>query len=81
MEIIFSEEFKKEYSKIKDKKVRLRITKQIIKISENPGAGKPLKYEFKDYRSLRIPPFRLIYKIEKNKIVINFFEHRKDAYN
>ena len=80
MEIIFSEEFKKEFQKIKDKTTRLRLIKQLKKLAENPESGKPLKYELKNHRSLRIPPFRLIYRLEENKIIINCFDHRQDVY-
>jgi addiction module RelE/StbE family toxin len=80
VEIIFSDDFREEFKKIKDKITRIKIIKQIKKLESYPEAGKPLRYELKDYRSLRIAPYRLIYKIEKDKIVINCFEHRKDVY-
>ena len=81
MEIIFSEEFKKDFQKIKDKATRLRIIKQLKKLEEIPEAGKPLRYELKNHRSLRIPPFRIIYRLEKDKMIINCFDHRKDVYD
>lgn len=81
MEIIFSEEFKKDFKKIKDKTTRLRIIKQLKKLSEMPDAGKPLKYGWKNHRSARVPPFRIIYRLEGEKIIINCFDHRKDVYD
>jgi len=81
MEIIFSEDFKKDFQKIKDKTTRLRIIKILKKLEEMPDTGKPLKYDLKNYCSVRIPPFRIIYRLEKNKIVINCFDHRKDVYD
>ena len=81
MEIIFSEEFKKEFQKIKDKKTRLRIIKQLKKLSDTPEAGKPLKYEWRNHRSVRVSPFRIIYRLERDKIIINCFDHRKDVYD
>jgi len=80
MEIIFSEEFRKDFRKIKDKPIRLRLIKQIKKLKNIPASGKPLKYNLKGHRSVRIPPFRIIYRIEKNRIIINCFDHRKDVY-
>ncbi len=71
MQILFSEEFKKDFRKIKDKTVRIKIIKSIKKIQELPEAGKPLKHDLKGHRSLRIPPFRLIYRLEHGKIIIN----------
>ena len=81
MEIIFSDDFKKEFRKIKDKTARLRIIKQLKKLSETPETGKPLRYNLKNHRSVRITPFRIVYRIEQNKIIINCFDHRKDVYS
>ena len=80
MEIIFSEEFKKDFKKIKDKSLRLKIIKHIKKLAKIPESGKPLKYELKNHRSIKIPPFRIIYRLSENKIIINCFDHRKDVY-
>ncbi len=80
MQIIFSEEFKKDFKKIKDKTIRLKLVKHIKKLGQLPESGKPLKYELRNHRSIRIPPFRIIYRLEKDRIIINCFDHRKDAY-
>lgn len=80
MEIIFSEEFRKEFKKIKDKSTRIKIIKHIKKLAELPESGKPLQYELKGHRSVRAPPFRIIYRLEKERIIINCFDHRKDVY-
>ncbi len=81
MEIIFSEEFKKDFQKIKDKTTKLRVIKQFRKLAETPEAGKPLRYDWKNHRSLRVPPFRIIYRLEGDKIIINCFDHRKEVYD
>ena len=80
MQIIFSEEFKKEFRKIKDKPTRLKLIKNIWKLGELPESGKPLQYQLKGHRSIRIPPYRIIYRLEKDSIIINCFDHRKDVY-
>lgn len=80
MEIIFSEEFKKDFKKIKDRATRLRIINHLKKLEQLPESGKPLKYELKNHRSVKIPPFRIIYRLENDKITINCFDHRKDVY-
>jgi len=81
MEIIFSNEFKKEFKKIKDKTTRLKIIKQLKKLSKSPEVGKPLKYNLKNHRSIRIVPYRIIYRFDKKGLIINCFDHRKDVYN
>ena len=45
MEIIFSLEFKKEFKRIRDRSVRLKIIKHLKKLAQLPESGKPLKYE------------------------------------
>lgn len=81
MEIIFSDEFKKEFKKIKDKTTRIRIIKQLKKLVEMPEAGKPLMYNLKNHRSIRVAPFRIIYRLESDKIIINCFDHRGNVYD
>ena len=80
MQIIFSEEFKKDFKKIKDKFTRIRIINHLKKLERLPESGKPLQYNLKGHRSIRIQPFRIIYRIEQDKIIINCFDHRKDVY-
>lgn len=80
MQIIFSEEFKKEFKKIKDKSTRIKIINHLKKLVALPESGKPLQYNLKGHRSIRIPPFRITYRLEKDKIIINCFDHRKDVY-
>lgn len=81
MEIIFSEEFKKEFKKIKDKTTRLRLINRIRKLERLPDSGKPLQYNLNNHRSVRMPPFRIIYRLEQNKIIIVCFDHRKSVYD
>ena len=81
MEIIFSEEFKKDFRKVKDKTTRIRLISHIKKLEHLPESGKPLQYDLKNHRSVKMPPFRIIYRIEQNKIIIVCFDHRKDVYD
>ena len=80
MQIIFSDEFRKEFNRIKDKQTRLKLIKHLKKLEQLPESGKPLQYKLKGHRSIRIPPFRIIYRIENNSIIVNCFDHRKDIY-
>ena len=67
--------------KIKNKGTRIKIIKQIKKLVGVPETGKTLKYNLKNYRGVRIAPFRIIYRIERDEIIINCFDHRKDVYH
>ncbi len=80
MEILFSDEFKKDFKKIKDKALRTKIIKRIKQLTDMPEKGKPLRYDLKNHRSMRVHPFRIIYRLEEAKIIINCFDHRNDVY-
>ena len=43
--------------------------------------GEPLRRTLRGYRKLRVGDYRIIYKIEKNTIVILKIGHRKEVYN
>jgi addiction module RelE/StbE family toxin len=80
MQILFSEEFKKDFQRIKDKSTRIKVINHIKRLELLPSSGKPLQYNLKGHRSIRVPPFRIIYRIDKDRIIINCFDHRKDVY-
>ncbi|MBU1204312.1 MAG: type II toxin-antitoxin system RelE/ParE family toxin [Nanoarchaeota archaeon] len=78
--ITFSDGFEREFRKIKDSSTKERVRKQIRKIIENPSIGKPLRYNLKGERTLYIKPYRLIYAIRKDEIILLRFHHRSDVY-
>ena len=43
--------------------------------------GDPLRRSLKGYRKLRVGDYRVIYKIESDKIIILKIGHRKDVYS
>ena len=78
--IDFDENFKRAVSKIKDKSIKERIEKLLIKIKDNPEIGKSMKHNRKGTRELYLPPFRLSYAYNKNIdiIVILDFYHKDE---
>ncbi len=80
MRIRFSEEFRREYKKIRDSSLRKRLLKVLKKLKERPEAGKPLKYGYKGKRRIRIGHFRLVYSIEGDILMVSSLQHRKKAY-
>jgi addiction module RelE/StbE family toxin len=58
-----------------------RFYKAVEKISVNPECGKPLRYDFKGCRRVRIDPFRIVYKIKEDTIFLLAFEHRSKVYD
>ena len=80
MYIVSTDKFDSDVNKVKDKRTKDRLKKQIKKLMNNPRIGKPLKYSFKRERTIYVRPFRLIYTLDKNKIILLRFEHRKSVY-
>lgn len=70
--------FIKETKKL-DKTLLEKLKKQILKIIDNPQVGKPLKYK-RNERTIYIKPFRLIYAIVEDELILLKFEHRKNVY-
>ena len=79
-EILWTHRFEEKLKKIKNKKVKRHIKKEIEKIIENPTVGKPLRFSRKGERTIRAGSFRLIYAINKEALVLLDFDHRKKVY-
>jgi len=79
VEIRFDKKFTIIFSKLKDELLKLKITNQIKKISENPEIGKPMRNVRKGTREIYIKPFRLSYFYfpEKEFVYILNFYHKK----
>ena len=79
-QIIVTEKFERDVKKIRDKAIKERIDAEIKQICGNPDSGKPLEYGLKGERTVRIKPYRLIYSIQGNNLILLRFEHRKEVY-
>ncbi|MBC8500134.1 MAG: type II toxin-antitoxin system RelE/ParE family toxin [Nanoarchaeota archaeon] len=77
---VFTPRFKKTFSRIKDKSLKERIIKQVLKTKTTPEIGKPMKFERKNTRELYIKPFRLSYTYIKkeNKLIFLDLYHKKE---
>lgn len=76
--VIFEQDFKKDFGKIKNKDIKDKIIKQITKIKENPEMGKPMRYGRKGTRELYIGSSRLSYSIENNIVYIFALYHKDE---
>lgn len=74
VKIIFDDNFKKFFFKIRDNSLKDKIIKQLQKIKENPEVGKPMMYNRKGTRELYIKPFRLSYKYHTDKDLIEILD-------
>jgi mRNA-degrading endonuclease RelE of RelBE toxin-antitoxin system len=80
MEAVFTDAFEHSVRKIKDASVKERIKNQIKEILERPEIGKPLRFQRKGERSVRIPPFRIIYALQGNSVYFLDFDKRDKVY-
>jgi addiction module RelE/StbE family toxin len=79
--IVHTDSFKHDVRRIRDKAPKERLEKQIEKVAENPNLGKRLRYSLKGEYSVRVKPYRLIYTVEGDTLILLRFEHRKEAYD
>ncbi len=76
----FSDEFKKQMKKIKDKATLKKLETAIKNIIKNPKKGKFLTQNLKGKKSAKIKPFRIIFAVKIESIEFHTFEHRQKAY-
>ena len=62
--------------------IKSSIKAHIQKLRDTPYSGKPLEKELSGYHSLRTKRFRILYKIDHDKkiVQIHYVGHRKDVY-
>ena len=77
------------YSKISLKQLKnlpeknqIEILKKIEKLKNDPYIGKKLKGPLKNFRSLKVWPYRIIYQYsDSDKVIfINVIQHRQSVY-
>ncbi len=79
--IIPTEKFERDVKSLRDKKIKERIDSEVKRIVKNPDTGKPLRYGLKGEKTIRIRPYRIIYAIEGNSLILLRFEHRDEVYD
>jgi mRNA interferase RelE/StbE len=78
--IVYTQKFERDIKKVRDNSLKERAKDQIRKIAETPKVGKPLRYGLKGERTVRVKPYRLIYAIRGDTLILLRFEHRKNVY-
>ncbi len=76
-----SNRFSKDFEKL-DRRLQLRVRREIESLADNPYFGKALKGELEGRYSLRIGEYRVIYLIDKRDKVVQLItvRHRGKAY-
>ncbi|PIS08953.1 hypothetical protein COT75_03760 [Candidatus Beckwithbacteria bacterium CG10_big_fil_rev_8_21_14_0_10_34_10] len=78
-QVILTPQAQKDLKKIPTKK-RLKIKKKAELLKDNLHGGKKLSGDLKNYYSLKIWPYRIIYQIIKKKVWIIHVQHRQGVY-
>ncbi|HLD76459.1 MAG TPA: type II toxin-antitoxin system RelE/ParE family toxin [Candidatus Norongarragalinales archaeon] len=78
-ELYYSDEFKVDIRNL-DYSIQLRLKKAIQKVLENPTGFKPLQHASNRYR-VRFGVFRLLYKVDGNKVILYRFGNRDSVYD
>ena len=77
-DIIFSEQFDKSFSKIKNKIIKKQIWKKILELESKAPLGKRLKGN--PYWSIHVNKYRIIYEFKGYQIIIADILFRKHEY-
>ncbi len=80
MIVEYTDEFARSIRSVRDAKVQARIKKMVDKLIADPHSGHPLRYGLQGKRSLRLPPFRIIYEIDGERLILHSFENRDSIY-
>ncbi|MBS3131365.1 type II toxin-antitoxin system RelE/ParE family toxin [Candidatus Woesearchaeota archaeon] len=80
VKVLWTQKFEQDVKGVRHPVVKERVLKQIRKVSENPDIGKPLRYGLKGERTIYVKPYRLIYSVERDTLILLRFEHRKEVY-
>jgi plasmid stabilization system protein ParE len=84
MRLLETSKFQKLRKKLKDEDERVALRQAVLQVLENPEAGKKLKGELRDLRAFRFAvrgqARRLIYKLEKDALVLFSFGPRQGVY-
>ena len=78
--IVYTSKFEHDVKKARDRLTRDWLEKQVRRIADDPEVGKPLNYALKGERTVRISSHRLIYAVDRDRLILLRFEHRKEVY-
>jgi len=84
MRLLETSKFQKLRKKLKDEDERNALKEAVLQIIDEPESGKKLKGEFRELRTARFSvrglPRRLVYKIDKEAIVLFSFGPRQGVH-
>ena len=81
MQVILSKIAEKHYKKL-PKTEKVKVKRKLVSLQANPLLGKKLEAELQESRSLRAWPYRIIYKVDfvRDVMEVSDILHRQGAY-
>lgn len=81
MQVILSRDAQKHFKHL-PKPEQIKVRKKLLALAENPASGKKLSGELRGSRSLRVWPYRIVYKINvsRHRVEVSDILHRQGAY-
>lgn len=78
----YSERSKRDIHALPSQKIKDQIESALLRLSEHPDLGKPLKGHFPGLWSYRSGDYRIIYKLYKSelRILVITVDDRRDVY-
>lgn len=77
-EVIRTDSFMRRLKKL-DNSILIKVEKLLLRILADPEVGKPMRFDRKETRELRAPPFRLNYIYDKARDILIFLDvYHKD---
>lgn len=79
-QVVIPKKAQKDLAKI-DGRYKSRITAVLVALADNPFIGKKLEGEYKSERSCEVWPYRIIYRVNKESVVLIVrIGHRQNVY-
>ncbi len=79
MKIYIKPSVEKELRKIPKAEFR-KIAKKLRILPQDPYAGKPLKGKYRNKYSIRAWPYRIVYEVRSDRIIVYSVAHRQGVY-
>ena len=81
MKVDYSRKAVKQLKKLSRQK-QIVVLRRIQRLKSDPQAGKRLKGELADFRSLKVWPYRILYRYSSQKkiLLIDVIQHRQGVY-
>lgn len=79
--VLISKRAEKDIDALKKQEYK-RVRAVLERLCENPYVGKKLVGDLKGYYSIRVWPYRIVYEIKKQKLIVLVLRvgHRKEVY-